>query len=172
MDPQARKEFDLRVGTDEFQLHHAIEKMKLYGEKRYDLYTIQQLIPEDTAVDIWKLGNAVCAGNVKEMMDAKTRMIENGQTLKNMIPLLSSQLIRAYDVLCLYDQGYDESTIAVRLHVKDYAVRMNLQRLYRRSSGDILQIMMRLADLEQKMKAGLIEGNQEFDLFLYSCEVR
>ena len=172
MDPNARKEFDLRVGTDEFQLHHAIEKMQLYGEKHYDVYTIQKLIPEDAGVDIWKLGNAVCSGNVKEMMEAKTRMIENGSTIMTMIPLLSSQLIRSYDILCLFEQGYDESAIAVRTRMKEYGVRMNLQRLYRRTAQDILDIMMRLADLEQSIKAGKTDGAQEFDLFLLSCEVR
>lgn len=172
MDPQARAEFDLRIGTDEFQLHYAIEKMKLYGESRYDLYTIQQLIPEDANLDIWKLGNAVCAGSVRDMMNAKNSMLEKGQTIQSMIPLLSSQLMRAYNVLCLSDQGYDQSSIATRLRMKESAVRMNLQRLYKRSSKDILQILMKLADLEQGMKAGTLDAAQEFDLFLFGCEVK
>lgn len=172
MDVNARKEFDLRIGTDEFQLHHAIEKMKLYGEKHYDLYTIQQLIPEDANLDIWKLGNAVCAGDLRGMLTAEKNMLDKGQTIQSMIPLLSSQLMRAYDVLCLSEQGYDQTSIATRLRMKESAVRMNLQRLYRRSAEDVLKMMMRLAEVEQGMKAGMNDVDQAFDLFLYSCEVK
>ena len=105
-------------------------------------------------------------------MNAKNSMLEKGQTIQSMIPLLSSQLMRAYNVLCLSDQGYDQSSIATRLRMKESAVRMNLQRLYKRSSKDILQILMKLADLEQGMKAGTLDPAQEFDLFLFACEVK
>lgn len=172
MTPDARKEFDLRIGTDEYQLHQAIEKMKLYGESHYDLYTISHLIPEDTNLDIWKLGNAVLKGDLKGMLQAEEQALDKGQNVMRLIPLLSSQMIRAYDVLCFYERGYDQASIAARLHVKENAVRMNLQNLYRRSADDLLQMMMRLAETEQGIKAGKKDPKESFDRFLLSCQVR
>ncbi len=166
LSPDARKEFDLRIGTDEFQLHHALEKMSLYGEKQYDLKTIKDLIPEDTNLDMWKLGNAFLQGNMEEVMRSKMMMESKGMQVMDIIPLFSSQLRRAYDIAQLRDLHYDNETIAVKLHMKDTAVRMNLKNLGNRSAKSILKMLTGLAQLDQEIKLGTANVNHAFDIYL------
>lgn len=171
LDPEARREFDLRVGTDEFQLHQAIEKLSLYGEKRYDAAVIRQLIPEDTGLDMWKLGNAFLSGNTAEVMRSHSRMKAKGMDAMAMIPLLSSQLRRAYDVRALADLGYDQSVIAVRLRMKETAVKMNLRNLQKLRARSILRRMSDLAAVEQGIKAGRLDAERAFETYLLRWSV-
>ncbi len=164
--PAARKEFDLRIGTDEFQLHHAIEKMHLYGEKKFDVDVIKQLIPEDVNLDIWKLGNAFLQGNLAEAIHCKDTMMEKGMEVMDILPLFSSQLKRAYNIMCLYDLHYDQAAIATRLHMKDTAVKMQLQTMRNQTSKRILKMLVGLAEVDQDIKRGFVEPGNAFDMYL------
>lgn len=166
LDPEARREFDERVGTDEFQLHHAIEKLDLYGEKKYDADTIRRLIPEDMNLDMWKMGNAFLKGRISDVITSRNQMYANGMSAMDMIPLLSSQLRKAYDIRALRDLGYDNAAIAMRLRIKESAVRMNLKNLGGMRAGAILHRMTVLADVEQGIKTGKYEANPAFEAYL------
>lgn len=166
LDPDARREFDLRVGTDEFQLHHALEKLSLYGEKHYTLDVIRRLIPEDTNLDMWKLGNAFLSGDLAGVIRSRDQMMAKGMDTMAMIPLLSSQLRRAYDIRALTDLGYDTATTALRLRMKESAVRMNLKNLPKLHASGILRRMCALAEVEQGIKAGRLDPYEAFSAYL------
>ena len=172
LDHDARCEFDERVGTDEFQLHHAIEKLDLYGEKKYDARTIRMLIPEDANVDMWKLGNAFLCGRITDVIRSRDRMYAKGMSAMDMIPLLSSQLRKAYDIRALADLGYDNATIAMRLKIKESAVRMNLKNIGSMRARTILHRMSMLAEIEQGIKTGSLETNAAFEAYLLKYGVR
>lgn len=164
--PKARAEFDLRVGTDEFQLHHAIEKLSLYGEKNYDEDTIRQLIPEDANLDMWQLGNAFMKGDMAGVVRAKEQMFAKGMDVNAMIPLLASQLRRAYDIAALRDLGYDAARIAIRLHAKESGIRMTLKNISNRSARTLLHLESELASVEQGIKAGTLVPKDAFETYL------
>lgn len=171
MSSDAYKEFELRVGTDEYQLHHAIDKLLLYGEKKYDLATIQKLIPEDFNLDIWKLGNALVKGDYRLMDEAKNKMFSKGNTLVSMIPLLSSQLMRSYNICLLSEKGLRDEMIATRLRTKPYAIKMQRQSLYRRTSKQLLSMMVKLAQIEFNIKSGIDDGKFAFERFLLEARM-
>ena len=166
LDARARQEFDQRIGTDEFQLHHAIEKMKLYGETTYDVSLIQQLIPEDTNLDIWKLGNALIAGNLAESIQQKEVLLAKGKTVNELFPLLTSQIRKAYNIALLYDRGYSNGQIATRLRMKETAVNMNLKSMRGRSSKSLLKMLVELADIDQGIKSGKYDPYAQLEYFL------
>lgn len=172
LDNEARQEFEQRVGTDEFQLHNAIEKMHLYGEKKYGVNIIRQLISEDANLDIWKLGNAFLSGNAVAMMESRDQMYAKGMDVMSMIPRLASQLRKAYDIRALKDLGYDDASIAVRLRMKDSAVRMNLKGMGTLRAKGILQRMVALAEVEQAIKRGEAEPKASFEAYLLKYGVR
>lgn len=172
LDRQARLEFEQRVGTDEFQLHNAIEKMKLYGEKKYNADIIRQLVSEDANLDIWKLGNAFLSGNAVKMIESRDQMYAKGIDVMEMIPRLASQLRKAYDIRALKDLGYDDASIAVRLRMKDSAVRINLKGMGTLRSRGILERMAALAEVEQAIKRGEAEPRSSFEAYLLKYGVR
>lgn len=172
LDKEARMEFEERVGTDEFQLHNAIEKMKLYGEKKYCADIIRQLVSEDANLDIWKLGNAFLSGNAVKMIESRDQMYAKGIDVMEMIPRLASQLRKAYDIRALKDLGYDDASIAVRLRMKDSAVRINLKGMGTLRSRGILERMAALAEVEQAIKRGEAEPKSSFEAYLLKYGVR
>ena len=172
LDKEARMEFEERVGTDEFQLHNAIEKMKLYGEKKYSADIIRQLVSEDANLDIWKLGNAFLSGNAVKMIESRDQMYAKGIDVMEMIPRLASQLRKAYDIRALKDLGYDDASIAVRLRMKDSAVRINLKGMGTLRSRGILERMAALAEVEQAIKRGEAEPKSSFEAYLLKYGVR
>lgn len=172
LDKEARMEFEERVGTDEFQLHNAIEKMKLYGEKKYSADIIRQLVSEDANLDIWKLGNAFLSGNDVKMIESRDQMYAKGIDVMEMIPRLASQLRKAYDIRALKDLGYDDASIAVRLRMKDSAVRINLKGMGTLRSRGILERMAALAEVEQAIKRGEAEPKSSFEAYLLKYGVR
>ena len=172
LDKEARMEFEERVGTDEFQLHNAIEKMKLYGEKRYSADIIRQLVSEDANLDIWKLGNAFLSGNAVKMIESRDQMYAKGIDVMEMIPRLASQLRKAYDIRALKDLGYDDASIAVRLRMKDSAVRINLKGMGTLRARGILERMAALAEVEQAIKRGEAEPKSSFEAYLLKYGVR
>lgn len=172
LDSNARMEFDQRVGTDEFQLHNAIEKMKLYGEKKFSADIIKQLVSEDANLDIWKLGNAFLSGNAVAMIESRDQMYAKGMDVMAMIPRLSSQLRKAYDIRALKDLGYDDSAIANRLRMKESAVRINLKGMGMLRSRGILERMAALAEVEQAIKRGEAEPKSSFEAYLLKYGVR
>ena len=172
LDKEARMEFEERVGTDEFQLHNAIEKMKLYGEKKYSADIIRQLVSEDANLDIWKLGNAFLSGNAVKMIESRDQMYAKGIDVMEMIPRLASQLRKAYDIRALKDLGYDDASIAVRLRMKDSAVRINLKDMGTLRSRGILERMAALAEVEQAIKRGEAEPKSSFEAYLLKYGVR
>lgn len=172
LDKEARIEFEQRVGTDEFQLHNAIEKMKLYGEKTYTVDIIRKLVSEDANLDIWKLGNAFLSGNSVMMLESLEQMYAKGMDVMSMIPRLASQLRKAYDIRALKDLGYDDASIATRLRMKDSAVRINLKGMGMLRAKGILLRMAELAEVEQAIKRGEAEPKPSFEAYLLKYGVR
>ena len=146
--------------------------MHLYGEKKYGVNIIRQLISEDANLDIWKLGNAFLSGNAVAMMESRDQMYAKGMDVMSMIPRLASQLRKAYDIRKLKDLGYDDASIAVRLRMKDSAVRMNLKGMGTLRAKGILQRMVALAEVEQAIKRGEAEPKASFEAYLLKYGVR
>ena len=99
-------------------------------------------------------------------MKQKEAMCSKGMSAMEIFPLLASQLRRAYNIRFLYDQGYTESRIATRLHMKESVVRMNMHSLYSRSSSQLLKMLVKLAEMDQNAKQGIGDPDAQLEMFI------
>lgn len=167
LDAGAMRELLDRVDADTLLLHNAIVKMDLYGAKQFTQEDICSLVSLNPEVNVFRMSNVFLNGDLKATLQAQDELLRAGVDYPGMIAMLANRLRSLYNMRKLYERGYGEKEIAVRLHAKDYAVRKGLENTVNRSSDSILQIIDELADLDQEIKAGKTDPKDGFNLFLF-----
>ena len=67
-------------------------------------------------------------------------------------------------------EGGTKADIAQRLHAHPYRVQMTMKQCRGMSPFQLLGILKRLADLDQRIKGGRVEKKLGFELFLLSMK--
>lgn len=161
----AYQELRLRIGNHVTGLYQALEKFDLYEKKDLNLEDIIHLVPSNTEVDIWKLGNAFLANKPDQVLKAYRDLVEvEKMTPLGIIPILASQLRGIYNSLKCYEEGMNE------YQIKDYTGRfypnLDIQSAGEYQSKDILRLLKELADIDQGVKAGKLSDKDSFEYFL------
>lgn len=156
-----------RCALNTLRLHQAIEKLVVYGDLQPDDETVYHVVPQNDEVDAFRLSNMFTGGNLKGTIEAYRKMKRNNEQTARMIASLAGALRRLYNMKLLYEEGLSEESIATRLHVKnEWAIRYGLRNGSRYNAHQILRLLNELADLDQGVKAGLIDADDGFEDFL------
>ncbi len=168
LSPEARKELERRVGADKFVLHNAISNILLYGEKNLSLEDIRHIVPLNPEVNIWELGDAFIASDMTRIIRARDEMYQFNYNPSDMIPMLAGHIRRLYNMKALQESGLSVQQIIVRLKLrqKEYAVQKTLETVRRYKAKQLLTYLSELADLDQGIKAGVIDPFEGFDQFI------
>lgn len=163
---EAKKELKDRVDIDTMKLHNALEKMDLYGEKDLNEEDIKHIVPMNSTVNAFKISSMFIQGNLSETLKAKDEMLSFNYDYNAMMLMIAGRLRSLYNMKHLYEHGLDESDIAVRLHANPWAVKFGLQDCRGLKSAVLLSYLNQLAELDQNIKAGLIDPKDGFEQFL------
>ena len=166
LDQEAFEELLLRVQHDRFLLKKAIEKLQLVPKKRYGVKEIEEMISYSVEVDVFALGNVFLEGNLKKTWKILRRFQQAGLDTQAQMALLAFRIRNLYDIKELFELGYDEETIAIRLRMKPYAIRKGLKSCSCCSALSLLKILKELGDLDQEIKTGKRDPKQGFEYFV------
>lgn len=143
-----------------------LEKLALYGGT-IDGHVIKQLVTRSLEDDGFALVNAVVEKNMKRCF----QIWEDLQVLNidpiYLIALISSQFHLLYRIKCALLQGMTrQDDIASALAVHPYRVKLALPICQRLPIDELLDVLRRLAELDQSIKSGKIDKKVGFELFL------
>ena len=166
LDPDARRELLARVSMDTLQLHNALEKMKLYGEKNLCLNDIRHLVSLNPEINVFALASCFIKGDMAGAIAARDEMLNANYDYMALIAMIASRLKALYNMKKLEERGMREEDIAIRLHANKWAVHFGLQDCRSLNSDQMLKLLKELADLDQGIKAGTIQPKDGFDAYL------
>lgn len=155
-----------RTGTDTLLFHNALEKLLLYGEKKYKLDDIRHLISLNPEVDIFELTAAFTNGDLSLAIETMNGMVNLGYDYTAMVLLIAKRLRMMYNVKKLYEKGYSNEDIAMRLKQKKGAVWYILKDADCLSLKKLLKYLNELAELDQGIKQGIVVPKEGFESFL------
>lgn len=143
-----------------------LDKLELYGGT-IDQVIMTHLVTRTLEDDVFALVNAVVEKDMKRMF----AIWEDLQVLNKdpiyLIALIASQFHLLFQVKCAMLKGmHQQSEIASTLGVHPYRVKLALPVCARLSVDAIMDILHRLADLDQAIKSGKVDKKLGFELFL------
>lgn len=163
---EAKTELKERVDIDTMKFHNALEKMDLYGEKDLSEEDIKHIVPMNSTVNAFKISSMFIQGNLAETIKAKDEMLSFNYDYTAMMLMIASRLRSLYNMKHLYEEGFNEEDIAVRLRANPWAVKFGLQDCRGLKSTVLLSYLNQLAELDQGIKAGTIDPKDGFEHFL------
>ncbi len=161
----ALRELKLRIGDSSTEFYRTMEKLDLYGEKEIDRAVIAGLVSFNPEVNVWKLSDAFIKGKARETIECWKEMTEHASMdVYGIMPTLSYRLKKLFNVRRCYEAGLSNEEIRKRAG-SNYPDR-DLDSCGGHSSGWFLKRLAELADIDQGMKNGSLDGMQALELFL------
>lgn len=156
-----------RVGKNPLIIENEINKIKLYKDNS-DITSkdIINLTSKTLETDIFKLINKIVLNDKEKTMELYHDLLKNGEEPLKIIIILANQFRIIYQSKTLLSKGFSEKDIANILKIHPYRVKLAIQnsRLY--DSKTLLDYIYELADIDLKIKKGLIDKNLALELFL------
>lgn len=165
MDASAFTALIKRLPFDMGIILHELDKLELFG----DVITkeiVEKLVNRPLEEDVFTLVNAVVEKNLQ-----KALFIWNDLRVTNtdpiyLIALLSSQFRFLFQVKSLMVKGQRKETIISTLSAHPYRVKVTMDTVQAISISYLLEMLAKLAELDQKIKGGLLDKTLGFELFL------
>lgn len=161
----ALQELNRRLPLDIASIRHELEKLELLGDD-ISLNDVQHLVTRPLEEDVFALVNAVVKKDVTASFHIwKDLQVQNKDAIY-LIALLASQFHFLFQVKTLSNQGYTREQITSELKAHPYRVKLSLQTCASLELSYILDILNRLATLDQKLKSGQLDKKMGFEIFL------
>ena len=110
--------------------------------------------------------DAVVKGDVKRSIELFNYFLDKNYDSIQMIAMLGNQFRLLFQVKRFTNKGYKEDDIAKELGVHPYRVKLAIKTNYYYSEDDYLKYLYKLADMDEKIKMGLVDKNVVLELFL------
>ncbi len=163
--PEAKNELKLRIADSATELYRTLDKMDLYGGKDFDRNAVAGLVSFNPEVNVWKLSDAFVKGNAAKTMESFFELREHASMdVYGILPTLSYRLKRLYCVKSCEEAGLSMNEIRSRTG-QGYPDK-DLESCGSHSASWFLHRLGELADLDQGMKTGKIDGMTGLELFL------
>ena len=148
-------------------IENEVEKLSLYGDEIHaeeaEALSVRTL--DDRVFD---LCGALCAHDLKKAFRLWKDLDAGQLDPIYLSATLAAQFRFLYQVSVLMGCGLSKGAIAEQLHAHPYRVQMTMAQCRALSSDQLLGILKRLADLDQRIKSGRVDKKLGFELFLLS----
>ena len=165
IDKQALSVFHQRCGFDLNAIVQELRKLVTY-QQMVSVEVVEQLVTKPVEDNVFLLSQAIIEQNIKHCFiyvnDFKKVNIE----VIALIAMLATQFRFLAQVKTLSNMRMGKQEIARELHAHPYRVEKTLEQVYRRDLSQIQKILNELANLDQKIKLGLVDKNLGFETFL------
>lgn len=169
VEPNAFLELDQRLPLDIRSIKAEMEKLELFGGA-IDVSVVEQLVNRPLEDDVFQLVNAVVDCDLKKAFTLWYDLCVLNKDAIYLIALLAGQFRFLYQVKVLMDQGAGKDMIVSKLSAHPYRVQLTMQNARKLSTPYLLQILSKLAVLDQKMKGGQLDKKLGFEMFLLELQ--
>lgn len=147
------------------QVPQELDKLVLYDTDVLHLEDIQTLIHPPLEEDVFALSNAVSSGDRKESFQIYHDLKKQGVSALQLTGLMASNLRRLLKIAVLYESGYREKSIASLLSLSERQVFFLVKNRLRKSKH-FAHLLNGLAEIDQKVKTGLLDEDLAFSTWL------
>lgn len=165
LDEDAYQELMQRLPLDMESIQRELEKLELYDDT-ITKNAIIQLVTKPLEENVFSLVNAVVEKNISKSFYIWNDLCVINTDAIYLIALLAAQFRFLYEVKVLIQQGQTKEEIVTSLNAHPYRVKLAMQSVEYLTSDYLMEMLAKLADLDQKLKGGLIEKKLGFEMFL------
>ena len=157
-----------RVGNNLNLLNQEINKIKTYKceDLKINRNDIINLTHKTVDIDIFHLIENIILNNKDKALESYYEMIKVGEEPIKIIVMLSNQFRLMYQVKKLSSKRNSISDIMKILGQKKYTIEKALEKSRKYNENIILKKLYQLADLDIKIKSGMINKNIALELFI------
>lgn len=161
------------VGTDINNITNELNKLMSYKleDKHITNNDIDSLCITNNDEEIFALTDAIVKNNIKESIRLYNVFLDKNYEVTAMIGLIASQFRFLLQVKLLYNKGLSNDKIATSLGVHPYRVKLAISNSYYYSKELLESYLVKLFELDKKIKLGVIDKNTAFELFILNKNI-
>ena len=161
------------VGTDINNITNELNKLMSYKleDKHITNNDIDSLCITNNDEEIFALTDAIVKNDIKESIRLYNVFLDKNYEVTAMIGLIASQFRFLLQVKLLYNKGLSNDKIASSLGVHPYRVKLAISNLYYYSKELLESYLIKLFELDKKIKLGIIDKNTAFELFILNKNI-
>lgn len=166
-DAMSKQELLRRCDFQLEMLANELEKYQLYGKSTgYQLEDVELLTPDNLQSDIFQFIDALLLKKFFLAQQQLGKYLDEGEDVFGVIALVSGQLKLILQAKALQDAGLSPQSIASRLNIHPYRVKLALEKVRKHNPQLIIQTISALLQLDYQIKQGNIDKNIGFDLLI------
>lgn len=161
------------VGNDINNLLNELEKLKNYkiNEKEITNQDIDYLCEHSFEEEIFSLTDAIVKSDTAKAIKLYKFFLTKSYDVTQMIALIASQFRFLLQVKLLYNQNKTNDEIAKILQVHPYRVKLAIQNNYYYTTDLLCDYLLKLFELDKRIKLGSIDKNTFFELFILNKNI-
>lgn len=161
------------VGTNINNITNELNKLMSYKieDKHITNDDIDSLCVTNNDEEIFALTEAIVKNNISESIRLYNLFLDKNYEVTAMIGLIASQFRFLLQVKLLYNKGLSNDKIASLLGVHPYRVKLAINSLYNYSTVVLENYLVKLFELDKKIKLGIIDKNTAFELFILNKDM-
>ncbi|MEG0686366.1 MAG: DNA polymerase III subunit delta [Erysipelotrichales bacterium] len=158
-----------RVGINFIELNSEVEKLAMYKHQgNINKQDIEDFVVYSMDTSIFDLSDAILSKNVSKSFTLFDDLVKDGMEVIALISILANQIRLALLSSQFKRLGYANTDIAKKLKVHPYRVKLATKLKY--NNDDLKGILVKLANLDHKIKIGKVNKHQGMKLLILSIE--
>ena len=165
--------FITKVGNNINNIENELEKLINYkiNEKEITRNDIDSLCESNIEEEIFALTDAIIKNDNNKAIKLYNLFLTKNYDVTQMIGLISSQFRFLLQVKTLYNKNKSNDDIAKILEVHPYRVKLAIGNCYYYSREMLENYLLKLFELDKKIKLGLIDKNIFFQIFILNKDI-
>lgn len=162
-----------KVGNNINNIENELEKLisYKYKEKIITKEDIDSLCSSNIEEEIFSLTEAIIKNDIKKTINLYNLFITKNYDVTQMIGLIASQFRFLLQVKILYIKNKNQEEIAKILGVHPYRVKLAIGNCYYYDKETLENYLLKLFELDKKIKLGLIDKNIFFEIFILNKDI-
>lgn len=169
----AVKVFFSRTGRNLLSCKKEAEKLILYVKPRkvVTVKDINEVVTKELEQDAFALSNAIIDKNNEQVISIYHQLIEGGKDVMQLISLVSKGFIDMLTVGKLVNRGMKQADIVNLLGMSSGRVFHLMKNAKNFNEQEVEDFIIRLSELDIKIKTGKIDPQSGMELFLFGLKV-
>ncbi|MFT8392155.1 MAG: DNA polymerase III subunit delta [Sporolactobacillus sp.] len=159
----------LSIGTNLGQLAHEVEKCALYcgTDRPIDETAVQIIGSRSLESNVFLLVNQVMKKNTEQSLHILHDLVRMKEEPLKLLALLERQFRIVYQVGIYQKAGYTQSSMATKIGVHPFAVRMAADQAQLYSPPMLAQALSHCAETDYQMKTGAVDKLLALELLIH-----
>lgn len=154
--------------NDNERILNELEKLKCYKmlEKEITIDDINETVIKLSGDTIFDLIDSIVTKNKNKAYSITQELIAKGEDISKIIIMTADQFRLMYQVKTFLKEGYNQESIATKLKIHPYRVKLAIEKGYNYSSKTLLTNLEYFFNLDYMIKSGNNNPKLVFELFL------